>query len=52
MEDCELCPHCNEPFKWNKENLINIGYLLAFIVPLIIVLTLWAIFFSGLFLGE
>jgi hypothetical protein len=52
MMSSELCPHCNEPFKWNKENMVNIGYLLAFIIPLIIVLSLWTIFFSGLFFGK
>jgi hypothetical protein len=45
----EFCPKCPRPV-WNQESWINLGCLLAMILPVFIVTFLWLLFFFGLFI--
>jgi predicted amidophosphoribosyltransferase len=57
----KLCPQCKRPFlaseefcpkcprlEWDQENWVNVGCLLATIVPLFVLILFWLILFFGI----
>jgi hypothetical protein len=57
----KLCPQCKRPFlateefcpkcprlEWDQESWVNVGCLLATIVPLFVLILFWFFFFFGI----
>ncbi|MFN3418683.1 MAG: hypothetical protein ACK42A_05025 [Pyrinomonadaceae bacterium] len=43
----EYCPHCPPPPTWNQESLVNLGCLLATILPLFGLILFWLLLLFG-----
>jgi hypothetical protein len=48
LESKKVCSHCPQR-DWNQESWLNLGCLLATIVPLFILIFFWIMFFTGIF---
>ncbi|MBX7174302.1 MAG: hypothetical protein K1X72_25235 [Pyrinomonadaceae bacterium] len=49
LESEDFCPKCPR-LEWNQESWMNIGCLVAMILPVFVLVFLWLLFFFGLFL--